>query len=193
MNIAPSRSRTAAAGAPAVRADRDDLCGRLGGAARRQSRRQAAAAGRRDGATRSDALAFEPDRRTGEYRAVDRHRGEPAAARARARHRDAGRSCLRARDRHPAVRRARRSAPLVAVHLDGPADGDPADPVHRLRTRRAFQGRPDRLRRRAVPDPRPRAGASARCRASRSSRRSRSAPRPGRWRSASCCRRSCRG
>ena len=84
---------------------------------------------------------------------MDRHGGKPAAARAGARYRDARRSCLRARNRRPAVRE-RDARSLGRGHLYGPADGDPAGPVHRLRIRGTFQGRPDRDRRCAVSHPR---------------------------------------
>ena len=146
----------------------------------------------RDGGDHATRMAFEPDRRTGEIRAVDRHGGEPPAAPHSASRvatliglvlglslglAAAGRRDARHADRRP---------------LDDPADGDAADPVHRLRPRRPVQGRAHRLRRRALPRPRPRVDGRRACRASSSSRRRRSAPRPGRSRSASCCRRSCR-
>ena len=79
----------------------------------------------------------------------------------RARHRDARSASASASPSGSCRSCARRSRPLVAVHLDDPADGDPADPVHRLRPRRTVEGRADRLRHRAVPDPRPRAAPSA--------------------------------
>ena len=47
-------------------------------------------------------------------------------------------------------------APAIGVISMIPPHGAPADAVHRLRPRRALQGRADRHRHRALPDPRPR-------------------------------------
>ena len=100
--------RPVAAGAPAVRPDRAHLRRGLGGAAAPQPRRQAAAAGRRDGG-RGAALAFEPDRRSGEIVLW----ADTAASLQRLAlglgHRDPDRAGARPRDRRPAAGRARRS------------------------------------------------------------------------------------
>ena len=110
--------------------------------------------------------AFEPDRRTGELTLWTDTAASLEPARGRDRRRGADRAHRRHGDRAPAARRGDLRAARRG-DLDDPADGGPADPVHRLRPRRPFQDRADRLRHRAVPGARPGAGAWRPCRASR--------------------------
>ena len=91
--------------------------------------------------------------------ALGRHVVQPAPAGHGAGGGDRVRAGLRHRDRHHPLYPGRAFA-LHRRAVDDPAHGGPADPVHRLRPRRAVPGGTDHGRHYAVPDPRP--GASGR-------------------------------
>src|SRR5215510_2419442 len=139
------------AGARPLRAARAGLRDGLGGAARRQSRRQAAAAGERAG-KRIPSRRLRARPALGRDRAVDRHGGQPASSRPRPRHRHARRPGAGHCHRHPAVRE--RGA--GRRHLHDPAHGGAACAVHRARAGRTVEGRTDPDRGYAVPGARPR-------------------------------------